>query len=106
MEYRPYVGDGAYSADALQAWGRVLGAGTPRQALAIHDMLFDRQPDSGSPTPSELVTWAQDAGIRKKSVLAAMAQPDDQLVAAACFRKNEQRLDTWGISTVSLAERI
>jgi len=89
VEYRPYVGDGAYSADALQAWGGVLGAGTPKQALAIHDVLFDRQPDSGSPTPSELVTWAQDAGIRKKSVLAAMAQPDDQLVADAARAARE-----------------
>ncbi|MBX4948060.1 bifunctional alpha/beta hydrolase/class I SAM-dependent methyltransferase [Rhizobium binae] len=30
----------------------------------------------------------------------------DQLVAAAGFRKTEQRIDQWGIFTVSLAERI
>lgn len=33
-------------------------------------------------------------------------QEMDQLVAAAGFRKIEQRIDTWGIFTVSLAERI
>ena len=30
----------------------------------------------------------------------------DQLVAAAGFRKLEQRIDEWGIFTVSLAERV
>ena len=30
----------------------------------------------------------------------------DQLVAAAGFRKIEQRVDEWGIFTVSVAERI
>ena len=84
VEYRPFAaGAGAYSTDALQAWGGVLSAGTPKQALAFHDVLFDRQPSSGSPTPSELVTWAEDTGIRAKSVHAAMAQPGDALAAAA-----------------------
>jgi protein-disulfide isomerase len=84
VEYHPFVaGDDGYSADAFQAWGGVLGAGTPKQALAFHDVLFDRQPPSGSPTPSELVTWAQDKGIDDPRVHAAMAQPDDVLVAKA-----------------------
>ena len=84
VEYRPFTtGAGGYSADALQAWGGVLAAGTPKQALAFHDVLFDRQPASGSPTPSELVTWAEDKGIHDKAVQAAMAQPGDALAAAA-----------------------
>lgn len=84
VEYHPFMaGAGGYSADALQAWGGVLGAGTPKQALAFHDVLFDRQPESGSPTPSELVTWAEDKGIHDKSVHAAMAQPGGALVSAA-----------------------
>jgi hypothetical protein len=33
-------------------------------------------------------------------------QEMDQLVAAAGFRKVEQRIDKWGIFTVSLAERV
>ena len=84
MEYRPFAtGSSGYTADALQAWGGVLTAGTPKQALAFHDVLFDRQPASGSPTPSELVTWAEDKGIHDKAVHAAMAQPGDALAAAA-----------------------
>jgi protein-disulfide isomerase len=84
VEYRPFAtGSSGYTADALQAWGGVLTAGTPKQALAFHDVLFDRQPASGSPTPSELVTWAEDKGIHDKAVHAAMAQPGDALAAAA-----------------------
>ena len=30
----------------------------------------------------------------------------DQLVSAAGFRKIDQRIDEWGIFTVSLAERV
>ena len=33
-------------------------------------------------------------------------QEMDQLVAAAGFRKIEQRIDVWGIFTVSMAERV
>lgn len=83
VEYRPFARDSDYSADALQAWGGVLGAGTPKQALAFHDVLFDRQPSSGTPTPSELVTWAEDKGITSQRVHAAMAQPAEELAAAA-----------------------
>ena len=46
-------------------------------------MLFDRQPSSGSPTPSDLVTWAEDTGIHEQSVHAAMAQSGGELAAAA-----------------------
>jgi protein-disulfide isomerase len=84
VEYRPFLATtGGYGADALQAWSGVLRSGTPKQALAFHDVLFDRQPTSGSPTPSELVTWAEDKGIHDQKVHAAMAQPDDSFVAAA-----------------------
>jgi protein-disulfide isomerase len=84
VEYRPFLATpGGFGADALQAWSGVLGAATPKQALAFHDVLFDRQPASGSPTPSELVTWAEDKGIRDEKVHAAMAQPDDSFVSTA-----------------------
>jgi hypothetical protein len=83
VEYQPFAPGTGYSSDALQAWGGVLSAGTPKQALAFHDVLFDRQPSSGSPTPSELVSWAQDKGIDDQRVHAAMAQPDDALAATA-----------------------
>ena len=42
------------------------------------------------------------AWIMRRRVQAEM----DQLVAAAGFRKIEQRIDEWGIFTVSVAERI
>jgi protein-disulfide isomerase len=90
VEYRPFAtGASGYSTDALQAWGGVLAAGTPKQALAFHDVLFDRQPTSGSPTPSELVTWAEDKGINDKAVHAAMAQPVDALAATAAQAARE-----------------
>jgi len=84
VEYRPFVAtSGGYSSEAMQAWGGVLAAGTPKQALAFHDVLFDRQPESDSPTPSELVTWAQDKGIDDEQVFAAMAKQDAGLVESA-----------------------
>ena len=84
VEYRPFsTAEGAWSREALQAWAGVLRAGTPKQALSFHDVLFDRQPTGESPTPSELVTWARDAGIRDDEVFAAMATPDEDLVADA-----------------------
>ena len=42
------------------------------------------------------------AWIMRRRIQAEM----DQLVAAAGFRKIEQRIDEWGIFTVSVAERI
>ena len=43
-----------------------------------------------------------EAWIMRRRTQAEM----DQLVAAAGFRKLEQRIDEWGIFTVSLAQRI
>ena len=45
---------------------------------------------------------AGEAWVMRRRTQAEM----DQLVAAAGFRKIEQRIDEWGIFTVSLAERI
>ena len=84
VEYHPFLSAGTeYSRVALQAWAGVLASGTPKQALAFHDLLFDRQPASGSPTPSQLVEWAQSKGIHRNEVFAAMAKPDPAFVAAA-----------------------
>ena len=43
-----------------------------------------------------------EAWIMRRRTQAEM----DQLVVAAGFRKREQRIDEWGIFTVSLAERV
>ena len=84
VEYRPFAAAGSdYSAAALQAWAGVLRAGTPQQALAFHDVLFDRQPAADAPTPSELVTWAKESGVRGDGVFEAMATADADFVAAA-----------------------
>lgn len=84
VAYRPFVeGSGGYSAEAFQAWAAVLDAGTPKQALAFHDVLLDRRPASGSPTPSELVAWAAEVGAEGDGVQSAMATPDQDTVAAA-----------------------
>src|SRR5262249_32877561 len=42
------------------------------------------------------------AWVMRRRIQAEM----DQLVAAAGFRKLEQRIDAWGIFTVSLAQRV
>ncbi len=44
VEYHPFALSHGYSRDALEAWGAVLDGGTAQQALAFHDLLFDRQP--------------------------------------------------------------
>jgi len=95
VEHRPFSASTAdYSREALQAWAGVLRAGTPEQALAFHDVLFDRQPASGAPTPSELVTWARESGIRDDAVFEAMATPDEELVAAAGRAARDAGADT------------
>ena len=43
-----------------------------------------------------------EAWVMRRRVQAEM----DQLVAAAGFRKIDQRIDKWGIFTVSLAQRV
>ncbi len=84
VEYRPYVASGAaYSSGAMQAWGGVLGAGTPKQALTFHDVLFDRQPGPGDDAGDQFIAWARDKGIEDADVLAAMTRPDDTLIASA-----------------------
>jgi protein-disulfide isomerase len=84
VAYRPYVASGtAFSSEAMQAWGGVLGAGTPKQALAFHDVLFDRQTSSGDVSPDQLLAWAKDKGIADADVLDAMGKTDETLIAEA-----------------------
>jgi protein-disulfide isomerase len=96
VEYRPFATGAGYSRDAFLAWAGVLRAGTPDQALAFHDVLFDRQPDDASaepPTPRQLVTWAKDVGVRDDAVFAAMATDDEELVAHAARAAREAGAD-------------
>jgi hypothetical protein len=43
---------------------------------------------------------------RKSAFLRRVQAGMDQLVESAGFRRVEQRIDEWGIFTVSLAERV
>jgi len=85
VEYRPFsVADG-YSQRALEAWAVVLEGGTPKQALAFHDELFDRQPASGQapPAASDLEAWAGDAGVDKALASGLAERSDPEFVEAA-----------------------
>lgn len=84
VEYRPIaVEENPNTRVAFSAWAAVLRAGTPAQALAFHDVLFDRQPDAGASTAAELDTWARDAGIEDPDVLGALEAGDRQVISAA-----------------------
>ena len=83
LDYRPVaLADGDYSARALAAWGAVLRDGRASQALAFHDVLFDRQPAMGE-APREVLALARAAGIKDTAVLDSIATGDDGLVRAA-----------------------
>jgi protein-disulfide isomerase len=85
VEYRPFSLADGYSRSALEAWAAVLDGATPKQALAFHDELFDRQPPSGSaaPTASELEAWAVQAGVDKGLASDALERSDPEFVEAA-----------------------
>ena len=85
VEYRPFSLADGYSRQALEAWAAVLDGGTPKQALAFHDELFDRQPASGSAAPaaSDLEAWAVDAGVDKGLASDALERSDPDFVEAA-----------------------
>ncbi len=120
-----------HEADAFDANG--LAATTPSPDLAIVSGLYELFPDNaqiaasldglaqavkpgglliytGQPWHPQLEMIGRaltshrghQAWVMRRRTQAEM----DQLVAAAGFRKLEQRIDEWGIFTVSLAERI
>lgn len=86
VTYKPFnlLTQDDYSARALSAWATVLTDGTPAQALAYHDELFDNQPyenASSKPDTSQLRDWAKDAGVKKSSVLDAIGPVDKSYVS-------------------------
>jgi protein-disulfide isomerase len=87
VEYRPFhLLQDDYSTRALSAWAAVLQGGTPKQALRLHDLLYDNQPyeqDANKPGTSKLQSWAKKAGVSSSSVLDAMGQADTTFVDAA-----------------------
>lgn len=87
VEYHPLAtatsGESAYSDAALAAWGAILREGSAEQALALHDLIFDRQPVSGEPVTSEFIAMAKHAGVVDEDLLASLDEPDPDLVATA-----------------------
>ncbi|KQT89496.1 hypothetical protein ASG49_17295 [Marmoricola sp. Leaf446] len=89
VEYRPFhLLQDDYSERALNAWGLVLTDGTPEQAAAFHDKLYDEQPYESSaskPDDAQLADWARDAGVEDEALLQRIEQGevDQQLVDAA-----------------------
>lgn len=85
VTYKPFnlLTQDDYSARALSAFATVLTKGTPAQALAFHDQLFDNQPyeaASDKPDTAKLRQWAEDAGVKKASVLDAIGPVDESYV--------------------------
>ncbi len=94
VEYRPFhLLQDDYSTQALSAWSAVLQKGTAKQALALHDLLYDNQPyeqATDKPGPTQFVAWAKKAGVTDSSVLAAVrkaSNPDFVDAADAAAEK-------------------
>lgn len=83
VEYAPIATEDDYARGATAAWLAVLESGTPHQALAFHDVLFDRQPEPGSTEEAPFASWATSAGIDDKAVAEALDSPDEGAVDAA-----------------------
>ena len=89
ITYRPFqILDDNYSAKALAAYASVLQTGTPREAEAFHDKLYDEQPyenDSTKPGVPAMRGWARDIGITDQTVLQSIG--DAQTAAHAAAQK-------------------
>jgi alpha-beta hydrolase superfamily lysophospholipase len=120
-----------HRADAFDTEG--LAATTPAPTLAIVSGLYELFPDNAlieaslaglarATEPGSLLIYTGQPWHPQLEMIARALtshrggeawimrrrtqQEMDQLVAAAGFRKIEQRIDKWGIFTVSLAERV
>lgn len=84
VRYLPFAAtDQGYGAEALEAWAGALERGTPEQALAFHDVLFDRQPVPPDSGQREFLAWAAEVGIEDPDVLEAIGASDPAFVASA-----------------------
>ncbi len=87
VEYRPInlLTDSTYSARALNVWAAVLQNASPQAALALHDLLFEEQPDTRSAdevTPADLQALVERAGAGTPEVAAALAAENKEFFAA------------------------
>lgn len=108
IEYRPFhLLQDPYSELALTAWGAVLQNGTGKQALAFHDLLYDKQPyesDAEKPDIDQLTAWARKAGVKDDTVLAAMRKENATFVKAADLAASEANVQ--GTPTVVVNDKV
>lgn len=108
VEYRPFnLLQDPYSKLALTAWGAVLQKGTGKQALALHDLLYDKQPyenDAAKPDIDQLTTWAKKAGVKDDNVLTAMRKDNPAFVSATNLAASEA--DVQGTPTVVVNDQV
>lgn len=77
VDYHPVTfSDDESAAAPLAAWETVLDRGTAQQALALHDLLFDRQPSGDGASAADLVALAKKAEVRNSEVLEAVGALD------------------------------
>ncbi len=108
VEYRPFhLLQDPYSQLALTAWGAVLQQGSGKQALAFHDLLYDKQPyenDADKPGIDQLTDWAKKSGVKDDSVLAAMRKDNESFVKATGLAASEA--DVQGTPTVVVNDKV
>lgn len=65
-----------YSTRAMNALGAVLDTAGPDAAKRFHDLLFENQPEEGTPGPTddELIAYAVEAGAREDAVAAPIRE--------------------------------
>ncbi len=85
VEYRPFHLTEGYSRRALEAWAAVLQRGNAHEAMRFHELLFERQPGTSAPAPSdaELDAWAVEAGADEGVVRAGLEHPDSAFLESA-----------------------
>jgi protein-disulfide isomerase len=102
VDYRPFhLLPDDYSTRALTAWAAVLQKGTPKQALAFHDLLYENQPYEAAtdkPGTGELTDLAKKAGVTDQAVLDAIGNDNTAFVSAA--NAAAQKADVKGTPTV------
>jgi len=108
VEYRPFrLLPDPYSLRALTAWSAVLKNGTGKQALAFHDLLYDKQPyedDANKPDIDKLTSWAKTAGVKDDTVLNAMRKDDAAFVKATDLTASEANVQ--GTPTVVVNDQV
>jgi protein-disulfide isomerase len=108
VEYRPFnLLQDPYAKLALTAWSAVLQKGTGKQALALHDLLYDKQPyedDADKPDIDQIVEWAEQAGVKDDTVLNAMRKDDAAFVRATNLAASEANVQ--GTPTVVVDDRV